>query len=64
MLKCEGYKMFYGDATVTPKNDKFPARRIRGTWLFKPEWDCWYVNGQSFPASIVSDFEEVPYEGK
>lgn len=59
MLTCEGYKMFYGMATVTPVNPKFPQQTITGTWLYKPEYDCWYVNGESYPAEIVSDFHEV-----
>ena len=50
MLTCEGYKMFYGMATVTPVNPKFPQQTITGTWLYKPEYDCWYVNGESYPA--------------
>lgn len=58
MLECEGYKMFKGVATVTPKNPQFPQKTIRGTWLYKPEWDCWYVNGGSYPAEIVSDIQE------
>ena len=58
MLKCEGYKMFRGEATVTPKNPQFPVQTIHGTWLYKPEWDCWYVNGGSYPAEIVSDIQE------
>lgn len=59
MLTCEGYKMFYGMATVTPINPKFPQQTITGTWLYKPEYGCWYVNGDSYPAEIVSDFHEV-----
>ena len=56
MLECEGYKMFYGTARVSGVNpDKFPPRDITGTWLYKPEWNCWYVNGESFPAEIVSN---------
>lgn len=58
MLECEGYKMFRGEATVTPRLVKFPIEKIYGTWLYKPEWDCWYVNGNSYPAEIVSDFKE------
>lgn len=64
MLKCEGYKMFYGEATVTPKNDRFPPIIILGTWLYKPEYDCWYVNGSSYPESIVSDFKEAGQNGE
>lgn len=53
MLSCEGYKMFEGKATVTPTNTKFPPRVEDGVWLYKPEYDCWYVNGNSYPAKIV-----------
>ena len=58
MLKCEGYKMFLGRADIVPKNPKFSPYSIHGTWLYKPEYDCWYVNGESFPASIVKNIEE------
>lgn len=57
MLECEGYKMFHGTATVTPKY-KFPPQKITGTWLYKPEYDCWYVNGSSYMAEIVSDIQD------
>lgn len=63
MLKCEGYKMFYGEAMITPKNKNFAPRKEKGTWLYKPEYDCWYVNGSSYPASIVSDFKEAVQNG-
>ena len=63
MLSCEGYKMFYGIATVRPANPLISRTVHMGTWLYKPEYDCWYVNGQSFPAKIVSDFHEVNPSG-
>lgn len=53
MLSCEGYKMFDGKATVTPASDRFPSKVEDGVWLYKPEYDCWYVNGHSYPAKIV-----------
>lgn len=60
MLKCEGYKMFKGSATITPLNSAIPKFTITGTWLFKPDTGCWYCGGRSFPEKIVSDFiEEV-----
>ena len=59
MLKCEGYKMFVGTATITPKAANVKPFEILGTWLYKPEFDCWYVNGRSFSASIVSNIKEV-----
>lgn len=52
MLTCEGYKMFYGSALISPVNRE--PYRVYGTWLYKPEYDCWYCNGRSFPAEIVS----------
>lgn len=47
MLKCEGYKMFKGTMKV---NDKV----IMGVWLYKPEYDCWYCNGSSYPAKVCT----------
>lgn len=58
MLECEGYKMFKGEATITPRNPQFPAKTVYGTWLYNPEWDVWYVNGSSYPAEVVSGFKE------
>ena len=55
MLKCEGYKMFHGIMTITPKpvgEYKIPSMDIEGVWLYKPEYDCWYCNGSSYPAEI------------
>ena len=50
--------MFKGSALITPKNDTIAPFRMEGTWLYKPEVDCWYVDGHSFPSRIVSDFQE------
>ena len=58
MLTCEGFRMFHGTAKVTPKNPQFEPFRPYGTWLYKPDYDCWYVAGHSYPASIVSEIEE------
>ena len=56
MFECEGYKMFKGRATVVPvKGEPFT---ISGVWLYKPEWDHWYVGGRSFSANIVTDIKE------
>ena len=55
MLKCEGYKMFKGKMRVAPKNPKYPPFVEDGTWLYKPDYDCWYVNGSSYMASIVDE---------
>ena len=59
MMKCEGYKMFYGTATISPKmSSSVEPYEERGTWLYKPEYDCWYVNGRSYPAEIVKNIKE------
>ncbi len=59
MLTCEGYKMFHGTATVTPKNPAISPFIIDGTWLYKPDTDCWYCGGRSFPAAIVGGISET-----
>ncbi len=53
MLCCEGYKMFDGVAMIVPKNPRFAPYVEDGVWLYKPEYDCGYVNGSSYPAEIV-----------
>lgn len=58
MLECEGYKMFRGKATIRPKNKKFKDYELEGDWLYKPDYDCWYVGGFSYPAEIVTDIRE------
>ena len=53
MIKVEGYKAFHGDMMITPKNGLYPPFYIcNKDWLYKPDTDCWYGNGQSFPAEI------------
>lgn len=61
MLSCEGYKMFRGSATIVPVNGKAPYD-IVGDWLYKPEWDCWYCKGRSYPASIVQNIVDYHTE--
>lgn len=57
MLKSEGYMMFRGTATIVPVNGREPFD-VTGDWLYKPEYDCWYVKGVSYPAKIVTDIRE------
>lgn len=56
MIECEGYKAFSGTATVNTVHGGYTES---GDWLYKPEYDCWYCNGESFPASCISDIQEV-----
>ena len=59
MISCEGYKMFRGIMRIVPKNPKFPCVDINAFWLYKPEYDCWYGNGSSYPAEICEVIEDV-----
>ena len=62
MLKCEGYKMFRGTGIVRNAKTKQTIETPTGDWLYKPEYDCWYVNGSSYPAEcveVVDDKTEV-----
>ena len=56
MLKCEGYMMFRGTATIAPANGK--PYDVTGDWLYKPEYGCWYCNGHSYPESIIDNIRE------
>lgn len=58
MLECEGYKMFKGSAVIRPTTVNFTPFQERGTFLYKPDTKCWYVNGRSYPAEIVGQIED------
>ena len=57
MIKVEGYKAFHGTMQITPKCD-VPPFTITCDWLYKPEYNCWYGNGQSFMADICKVVKE------
>lgn len=58
MIKVEGYKAFHGDMLITPKNRLYPPFYICDKdWLYKPDTDCWYGDGRSFPAEICEPIE-------
>ena len=52
MLNCEGYKMFKGIMKITRITGH--SDHVEGIWLYKPEYECWYCNGSSYPASACS----------
>lgn len=62
MLTCEGYKMFFGAATVTPNGKKSEAYDVIGTWLYKPESNRWYCAGNAYPADAVTDLREFSHD--
>ena len=52
IIKVEGYKAFHGDMIINyPNRTCYIADK---DWLYKPDTNCWYGNGQSFPAEICS----------
>ena len=53
MIEVEGYKAFHGTMFIVPKNHEIPPFHIRDMdWLYKPDTNCWYGYGRSFPAEI------------
>ena len=54
MLQSEGYKMFRGIGTIHNAKTGKEIELQCGEWLYKPEYDCWYVNGHSYPAECVT----------
>ena len=52
LLTCEGYKMFEGEMVITPPNR--PEYILSGVWLYKPDCDCWYCKGSSFPSKVCT----------
>lgn len=52
MICVEGYKAFHGKMRIVPKTVLMQPFEIEGDWLYKPESDCWYGGGSSYPASI------------
>lgn len=50
--------MFRGTMTVTPLNGREPFTK-HGTWLYKPQYDCWYCDGtNSYVARICKVKED------
>ena len=57
-ITVEGYKAFNGIMRIVPKMVLMQPFEIKGDWLYKPEYDCWYNGGSSFPASICEVVSE------
>jgi len=58
MIKVEGYKAFRGVMKIVPKNRVVAPYLVEGEWLYKPEYDCWYGCGFSYPANICEIVED------
>lgn len=53
VISVEGYRAFHGDMKIVPKNTMYSSFYICDKdWLYKPDTDCWYGDGRSFPANI------------
>lgn len=52
MICVEGYKAFHGKMRIEPKSSYFMPFEVEGDWLYKPDTDCWYGGGSSYPAAI------------
>lgn len=51
IISVDGYKAFRGVMGVYRK-DLGLFDQIEGDWLYKPDTDCWYCDGCSYPAGI------------
>lgn len=59
MINVEGYKAFHGDMRIVPTNILYSPFYIKDKdWLYKPDTDCWYGDGSSFPAEICEPIEK------
>ena len=59
MIKVEGYMAFRGTMRIVPKTVLMQPFEIKGEFLYKPETNCWYNGGGSYPASICEVVEDL-----
>lgn len=58
MINVEGYKAFNGIMKIIPKNTQVSPFELSGDWLYKPDTECWYGKGSSFPKEICEIVKE------
>ena len=51
IIEVEGYKAFRGSMVIGNRTI------ICGEWLYKPDCDCWYCGGKSYPAELCEILE-------
>ena len=51
LIIVEGYIAFRGRMRISTKTAP-GYKDIVGDWLYKPETECWYCKGKSYPAEI------------
>ena len=59
VIAVEGYRAFTGTMAIQIVTFTFPViggkrTLISGDWLYRPDTDCWYCKGQSYPSSICT----------
>lgn len=62
MISIEGYKAFRGTLQVTPRGGNFNPVILNGEFLYRPDTECWYHKGSSYPADIcevVNDEDDL-----
>ena len=66
MINVEGYKAFHGTMRITPAPlSGIPPFEVYGDWLYKPDTDCWYGCGRSFPSrlcTVADDRQEAHHD--
>lgn len=51
IFTIEGYKVFAGMMRI---DWGIAVEHIRGKWLYRPDTNCWYCNGHSYPAQCCT----------
>lgn len=54
IISVEGYKAFTGCMRI---DWRIAVERICGDWLYRPDTNCWYCNGESYPAECCTILE-------
>ena len=49
LIKVEGYKAFRGQMWIKRPHGR---KVVSGDWLYRPDTDCWYCGGCSYPSQI------------
>lgn len=57
MIEVEGFKAFRGVMRVCIL---VGDQEVYGDWLYRPDTDCWYCRGESYPSGVC-DVLEVNY---
>ena len=53
----ENFKDFYGVMLICPIHK--PPYEVLADWKYSEKYECWYGNGESFPAEICKQKEDA-----